>query len=362
MRAAIDLTWNAVAAEVAAAAERAPEVESAVLPLRARISVRAGLGNLATGLRPPATGHDNPHYFDDAACVRACVLAVAHPGDPDTAADTRRVRRPLHPGRRRRARRAGDGGGAVPRPRRRRRARLRPRRAGRAARGHGDRPQRPPGAGPRGDRRQHLRPGAAPGTPDRRPRLQLRHRRRRDRPGRPRPGHRRRRPARGGGPGGGLSRPAGRRCTCAAVGLVNAGHPEAAYPSARGFAAGGRRPASVVVREGGRRLRGGRRRRVPSGRDTGDGDRRRPRTGQGRHPGRDRGGLRSRRAPRRLRGGAAPAARGRHALRHGRPRLPLPRRSAHAAPPGCTPSRNSPSPWGCCWSGAATTGVRCWVR
>ncbi|WP_167532540.1 ADP-ribosylglycohydrolase family protein [Streptomyces prasinus] len=85
-RAAIDLTWNAVAGEVAAAAERAPEIESAVLPLRARISVRAGLGNLATGLRPPATGHDNPHYFDDAACVRACVLAVAHPGDPGGAA------------------------------------------------------------------------------------------------------------------------------------------------------------------------------------------------------------------------------------------------------------------------------------
>ncbi|MFD8152951.1 ADP-ribosylglycohydrolase family protein [Streptomyces sp. NPDC001046] len=86
IRAAIDLTWNAVAGEVAAAADRAPEIESAVLPLRARISVRAGLGNLATGLRPPATGHDNPHYFDDAACVRACVLAAAHPGDPASAA------------------------------------------------------------------------------------------------------------------------------------------------------------------------------------------------------------------------------------------------------------------------------------
>jgi ADP-ribosylglycohydrolase len=87
MRAAIDLTWNAVASEVAAAADRAPEIESAVLPLRARISVRAGLGNLATGLRPPATGHDNPHFFDDAACIRACVLAVAHPGDPRLAAE-----------------------------------------------------------------------------------------------------------------------------------------------------------------------------------------------------------------------------------------------------------------------------------
>ncbi|MEU5399399.1 ADP-ribosylglycohydrolase family protein [Streptomyces sp. NPDC005963] len=86
LRAAVDLAWNSLASAIAAAAERAPEVESAVLPLRARISVRAGLGNLATGLRPPATGHDNPHYFDDAACVRAAVLAVAHPGDPRSAA------------------------------------------------------------------------------------------------------------------------------------------------------------------------------------------------------------------------------------------------------------------------------------
>ncbi|MFF6774994.1 ADP-ribosylglycohydrolase family protein [Streptomyces sp. NPDC012637] len=87
LRAAVDLAWNALASQVAAAADRAPEVESAVLPLRARISVRAGLGNLATGLRPPATGHDNPHYFDDAACVRAAVLALAHPGEPLPAAE-----------------------------------------------------------------------------------------------------------------------------------------------------------------------------------------------------------------------------------------------------------------------------------
>ncbi|MEU6994750.1 ADP-ribosylglycohydrolase family protein [Streptomyces sp. NPDC046465] len=87
VRAALDRSWTTLAAEIAAAAARAPEVESAVLPLRARISVRAGLGNLAAGLRPPATGHDNPHYFDDAACVRACVLALVHPGDPERAAD-----------------------------------------------------------------------------------------------------------------------------------------------------------------------------------------------------------------------------------------------------------------------------------
>ncbi|MEV5970829.1 ADP-ribosylglycohydrolase family protein [Streptomyces sp. NPDC051921] len=87
LRAAVDLAWNSLAGQVAAAADRAPEVESAVLPLRARISVRAGLGNLATGLRPPATGHDNPHYFDDSACVRAAVLALAHPGDPTSAVE-----------------------------------------------------------------------------------------------------------------------------------------------------------------------------------------------------------------------------------------------------------------------------------
>ncbi|MFE5299183.1 ADP-ribosylglycohydrolase family protein [Streptomyces sp. NPDC056632] len=87
LRASVDLAWNSLAGQIAAAADRAPEVESAVLPLRARISVRAGLGNLATGLRPPATGHDNPHYFDDAACVRAAVLALVHPGDPAAAAE-----------------------------------------------------------------------------------------------------------------------------------------------------------------------------------------------------------------------------------------------------------------------------------
>jgi ADP-ribosylglycohydrolase len=86
VRAAVDLAWMSLAAEISSAAARAPEVESAVIPLRARISVRAGLGNLATGLRPPASGHDNPHFFDDAACVRSCVLAVVHPGDPEAAA------------------------------------------------------------------------------------------------------------------------------------------------------------------------------------------------------------------------------------------------------------------------------------
>ncbi|MFJ9177871.1 ADP-ribosylglycohydrolase family protein [Streptomyces sp. NPDC102360] len=87
VRSSLSLAWNTLADEISAAAAHADEIESADIPLRARISVRAGLGNLAAGLRPPATGHDNPHYFDDAACVRAAVLAVVHPGRPELAAD-----------------------------------------------------------------------------------------------------------------------------------------------------------------------------------------------------------------------------------------------------------------------------------
>ncbi|WP_052850645.1 ADP-ribosylglycohydrolase family protein [Streptomyces avicenniae] len=87
VRAALAGAWQGLADEVAAATDRADEVESAQIPMRARISVRAGLGNLAAGLLPPATGHDNPHYFDDAACVRATVLATVHPGAPEAAAD-----------------------------------------------------------------------------------------------------------------------------------------------------------------------------------------------------------------------------------------------------------------------------------
>ncbi|MFI6480411.1 ADP-ribosylglycohydrolase family protein [Nonomuraea sp. NPDC050663] len=46
-------------------------------PIRARISVTTALGNLARGLEPPASGHDNPHFFDDAAAVRAVAFGIA---------------------------------------------------------------------------------------------------------------------------------------------------------------------------------------------------------------------------------------------------------------------------------------------
>lgn len=44
--------------------------------IRARISVWAALDNLAAGKRPPVSGHDNPHHFDDAAAVRAVAFGV----------------------------------------------------------------------------------------------------------------------------------------------------------------------------------------------------------------------------------------------------------------------------------------------
>ncbi|MER7369839.1 ADP-ribosylglycohydrolase family protein, partial [Nonomuraea wenchangensis] len=44
--------------------------------LRARVSVRTALDNLDRGVEPPASGHDNPHHFDDAAAVRAVAFGV----------------------------------------------------------------------------------------------------------------------------------------------------------------------------------------------------------------------------------------------------------------------------------------------
>ncbi|NUR88867.1 MAG: ADP-ribosylglycohydrolase family protein [Nonomuraea sp.] len=44
--------------------------------VRGRISVATALDNLAKGVEPPASGHDNPHFFDDAAAVRAVAFGL----------------------------------------------------------------------------------------------------------------------------------------------------------------------------------------------------------------------------------------------------------------------------------------------
>lgn len=49
-------------------------------------SERAALDNLARGLKPPATGNDNPQHYDDSAAPRAVAVGIFCAGDPDRAA------------------------------------------------------------------------------------------------------------------------------------------------------------------------------------------------------------------------------------------------------------------------------------
>jgi ADP-ribosylglycohydrolase len=48
--------------------------------VRGSISVQGALRNIQKGAKPPMTGQDNPHYFDDSACSRAVVIGAAFPG------------------------------------------------------------------------------------------------------------------------------------------------------------------------------------------------------------------------------------------------------------------------------------------
>jgi ADP-ribosylglycohydrolase len=52
--------------------------------VRARIGTHFALRNLASGLTPPQSGHDNPHYFDDIASVRSVAAGLVR-GDPAAA-------------------------------------------------------------------------------------------------------------------------------------------------------------------------------------------------------------------------------------------------------------------------------------
>lgn len=55
-------------------------------PVRGSVSVQAALHNLRRGKMPPHSGHDHPHYFDDAAVARAVPLGAAYAGQPHAAA------------------------------------------------------------------------------------------------------------------------------------------------------------------------------------------------------------------------------------------------------------------------------------
>jgi ADP-ribosylglycohydrolase len=54
--------------------------------IRGGVSTQAALANLRNGVMPPASGRNNPHYFDDGAACRAVPIGIAHAGNPDRAA------------------------------------------------------------------------------------------------------------------------------------------------------------------------------------------------------------------------------------------------------------------------------------
>ena len=50
------------------------------------VSTVTAIANLRRGLMPPASGSDNPHYFDDGALCRAVPVGIAYAGKPAEAA------------------------------------------------------------------------------------------------------------------------------------------------------------------------------------------------------------------------------------------------------------------------------------
>ncbi|MFA6457361.1 MAG: ADP-ribosylglycohydrolase family protein [Bacteroidota bacterium] len=55
-------------------------------PIRGGVSTQAALANLKKGIRPPQSGKENPHYFDDGAMSRAVPIGLLCAGQPDAAA------------------------------------------------------------------------------------------------------------------------------------------------------------------------------------------------------------------------------------------------------------------------------------
>lgn len=49
------------------------------------VSTQAALENIRRGILPPASGRENPHYFDDGALCRAVPIGIAYPGHPGAA-------------------------------------------------------------------------------------------------------------------------------------------------------------------------------------------------------------------------------------------------------------------------------------
>jgi ADP-ribosylglycohydrolase len=56
------------------------------VPIRGGVSTQAALNNLRNGIKPPQSGKQNPHYFDDGAMSRAVPIGIICAGQPETAA------------------------------------------------------------------------------------------------------------------------------------------------------------------------------------------------------------------------------------------------------------------------------------
>ncbi len=54
--------------------------------VRGGVSTQTALANLRNDIMPPASGRNNPHYFDDGAACRAVPIGIAYAGNPDRAA------------------------------------------------------------------------------------------------------------------------------------------------------------------------------------------------------------------------------------------------------------------------------------
>jgi ADP-ribosylglycohydrolase len=55
-------------------------------PIRGGVSTQAALHNLREGIRPPQSGKENPHYFDDGAMSRAVPIGIICAGQSNEAA------------------------------------------------------------------------------------------------------------------------------------------------------------------------------------------------------------------------------------------------------------------------------------
>lgn len=92
-----DTEYAIFTAQTLVAAEGKPTLEhftqawtERILPQAAQVltgfSERAAIDNLRRGLRPPATGNDNPQHYDDSACPRAVPIGLYCAGDIEQAA------------------------------------------------------------------------------------------------------------------------------------------------------------------------------------------------------------------------------------------------------------------------------------